>query len=442
MTDLSALAGRLVRLAWPVALARLGIMGMGVADTIMVGQLAPKELSHQALGWAPTAVFLVTGIGLLMGVQVLAARAIGAGDKAASGAAWRKGIVLALIAGAVAIAVVWSAGPHMLTMFGVAPELAEPAMAVGRILALSIPLHLIYVACSSYLEALQRPVVGAVVMWTANILNVALNFWLIPQMGAEGSAWATFGARLFLAGVLVVWILRLHDARALGVLGGAAGPSYGAILRIGAAAAVSQAVEAGAFSAMTIIAGRVGADEVAAYQILLNLLSAVFMIAMGLSTATAVIVSESIGARAHATARAAGWMGLSLNTVAMTLAAVLFLLCGGAIAGAFTSDGALAALVAGNMLIAALILAPDGGQVVAAAVLRARGDNWFPTASHILAYAVVMPATAFWLAETMGRGVAGLLEAIMIASVLSVGVLVARLAMLARGSRAEDPAFL
>ena len=53
-----------------------------------------------------------------------------------------------------------------------------------------------------------------------------------------------------------------------------------------------------------------------------------------------------------------------------------------------------------------------------------------------------MPATAFWLAETLGRVVLGLLEAIMIASVLSVGVLVARLAILTRASRAEDPAFL
>ena len=50
---------RLLGLAWPVALARLGIMGMGVVDSIVVGQLAPRELPHQALGWAPTAIFVV-----------------------------------------------------------------------------------------------------------------------------------------------------------------------------------------------------------------------------------------------------------------------------------------------------------------------------------------------------------------------------------------------
>jgi len=432
MSSLRDLAGRLVRLAWPVALARLGIMGMGVVDTIMVGQLAPKELSHQALGWAPSGVFLVTGIGLLAGVQVLAARAIGAGDPAASGAAWRKGLVIAVAAGLVAVAALWAGGAHILTAFGISPDLAEPAMDVGRILALSIPLHLVYCACAFYLEAIKRPLVGTIVMWAANVLNIGLNWALIPQLGAEGSAWATLGARAFLAFTLVAWIWFLADARTLGVRGGTAGPSYRALLAVGAAAAVSQAVEAGAFSGMTIIAGRIGPDAVAAYQILLNMLAAVFMIAMGLSTATAVTVSEAIGAKAPKIATRAAWTGIGLNTIAMGACALVFVIFPEPIARAFTSDAALATIVAANMLLAAVILAPDGGQVVAAAALRARGDNWFPTASHILAYAVVMPPLAFVLAEIGGRGVAGLLDAILIASIASVGVLCVRLWALGR----------
>src|SRR5690348_18331251 len=78
---------RLLRLAWPVTLARLGIMGMGVCDAMVVGRLAPDELPHQALGWAPTAVLLVSGIGLLLGVQVLGARALGANDPEQAGGA-------------------------------------------------------------------------------------------------------------------------------------------------------------------------------------------------------------------------------------------------------------------------------------------------------------------------------------------------------------------
>jgi MATE family multidrug resistance protein len=85
------------------------------------------------------------------------------------------------------------------------------------------------------------------------------------------------------------------------------------------------------------------------------------------------------------------------------------------------------------MPLAALVLVPDGGQVVVAQALRARGDNWLPTASHVLAYVLVMPPLAWWLGEHLGRGVGGLMQAIVIASFLSVGVLMLRLGRLTRG---------
>jgi MATE family multidrug resistance protein len=428
MSAARPLSIQLLGLAWPVALARLGIMGMGVADTIMVGQLAPDELAHQALGWAPTGPFLVAGIGLLTGVQVLAARGIGAGQPSHAGAALRIGLWLALAAGLAATLAIWLSGPTLLMSFGVKPELAEPAAAVSKILALSIPLHLAYVACAYFLEAIQRPGAGAVVMWTANIVNIAANALLIPHFGAEGSAWATLASRAFLFLVLFGWIATRPFARDHGVFGRATpgAPGISAMLSVGVAASLSQAAEAGAFSAMTVIAGRIGDAEVAAYQIILNLLAVVFMIAMGIAAASAVLVSEAIGAGAPARARKAGWIGLALNTGFMLAAGLLLIAFAMPLARAFTADESLAALVAGLMWLAAIITLPDGGQVVAASALRARGDNWFPTASHILAYVVIMPPLAFWLAESQGQGVAGLLWAIFWASVVSVCVLIGR----------------
>jgi MATE family multidrug resistance protein len=98
----------------------------------------------------------------------------------------------------------------------------------------------------------------------------------------------------------------------------------------------------------------------------------------------------------------------------------------------------LAALIASLMWIAALVLHPDGAQVVTASALRARGDNWFPTFSHILAYAVAMPLLGYWFAERQGLGVAGLLFAIFSSSVLSAGVLLTRWWALAQKSEAGD----
>jgi len=68
--------------------------------------------------------------------------------------------------------------------------------------------------------------------------------------------------------------------------------------------------------------------------------------------------------------------------------------------------------------------------VVAASALRARGDNWFPTASHLLSYALVMPALGLWLGEWRGQGVTGLMLAILAASWLSCTALCVRQWML------------
>jgi MATE family multidrug resistance protein len=417
----------LLRIAGPVALARLGIIGMALVDVVVVGQLAPDELPHQALGWAPTAVFLVAAIGLLQGVQVLAARSLGEKNPEGAGVALRRGLVLGLIAGLLSAALMWLGGENIFTVFGIEEDLAGPSTPVMMVLALSIPLHLLFIAGTYFLEAIKKPGIGTAVMWAANIVNLALNLLWVPEHGAIGSAWATVFARVFLAGALLLWIFLLRDGAHYGVrkLGGK-GPSYGALLAVGIAAAVSQAVEAGAFSAMTVIAGRISADVVSAYQILLNLMAFVFMVALGLSAATSVLVSEAIGRRAPHDAARAGWTGIGLNAIAMIIAAIIILVFAQPIGRAYTADVGLATLIASLMWVAALALHPDGAQVVTASALRARGDNWFPTFSHILAYAVVMPVIGYWLAEREGMGVAGLLFAIFWASVVSAAILLLR----------------
>lgn len=423
-----------LRLAGPVALARLGIIGMGLVDVIVVGQLAADELPYQALGWAPTAVFLVAAIGLLQGVQVLAARATGEGNPQGAGVALRRGLVLALVAGALSAGLMWLGGERLFTTFGIGEDLAGPSTPVMAVLALSIPLHLLYVAGTFFLEAIKKPGISTAIMWGANIVNLVLNLWWVPEHGALGSAWATVGARVFLAGLILIWIyFVLRDRKHFGVgVKNAVGPTYGALLAVGIAAAVSQAVEAGAFSAMTVIAGRLGADFVSAYQIILNIMALVFMVALGVGAASAVLVSEAIGRHAPQDASRAGWTGIGLNAIGMIIAAVVLLVFAEPIGRGYTADASIAALVASLMWVAALVLHPDGAQVVAASALRARGDNWFPTFSHILAYAIVMPLLGFWLAETREMGVAGLVLAIFWASVLSASVLLLRWWALAR----------
>jgi MATE family multidrug resistance protein len=438
MSPSQSLPARLIALALPVALARLGIMTMGICDVIVVGQLAPDELAHQALAWAPTGVMIVTGVGLLSGVQVLAAQAVGAGEYARAGSALRRGLMLGVLAGALSTLGLWSAGAELFTTLGIAPELAQRSARVMNVLALSVPLHLAYIAATFFFEAIQRPAIATALMWIANVCNLLLNLWLVPRHGALGSAYATLGARAFLAAGLIAYALFMSDAPRYGTRSGKARVRYGALLRVGGAAALSQAAEAGAFSGMTVLAGRLGERAVATYQILLNLLAVVFMVSLGVASATSVLTAEAVGRADARAATRAGYLGLKLDALTMLVLALSVAALRAPIGELYTADRALASACAALFPLLATVLIPDGAQAVLAGALRARGDNWFPTASHLFAYALVMPALGFAWCDRARLGVSGLLWASLSASVLSAGVLLARHAWLARGQPADE----
>ena len=308
----------LLTLAAPVVASRLGIMAMGLVDTLVVGRHSAVELGYLALAWAPTGVVLTTAIGLLQGVQVLTSQAIGAGRSAATGAILRRGLVYAFWVGWAAALVLAGAGPVLLAHVGLDPHLAAGATPVLRLLALSLPPIMLADAGIFWLEAHGRATPGTIAMWGANVVNLGLNLWLVPGhsgfavAGAAASAWSTALSRtallLFTAVAVVVW----PQARGFGVFRRApreAGAAA-ALRRVGYAASISYAVESSAFSAMTVIAGWLGAAAVASWAIVLNLMALVFMVPLGLATATAVLVGRAYGARDAVGVRRAGLLGL------------------------------------------------------------------------------------------------------------------------------------
>ncbi|MET0544851.1 MAG: MATE family efflux transporter, partial [Caulobacterales bacterium] len=107
----------------------------------------------------------------------------------------------------------------------------------------------------------------------------------------------------------------------------------------------------------------------------------------------------------------------------------------GWIASAYTVDPALRAVTGPLLLLAALMMVPDGLQVVSAGALRAHGVNWFPTVSHLASYLLVMIPLAIWLSWGLHRAAEGLVQAIILASVMSGTVLVLRVVWLAQTLR-------
>lgn len=428
----------LLHLAWPVVLARIGIMTMGLTDVIVVGNYSSIELAWSSLALAPTAIIVTTAVGLMMGVQVMTARLIGEGRRGEVGGVLRRGVVYSMQIGFASMIGLILIGPWALKHMGLAPGLGEGASPVLVVFALSMPGYLVSVAAQFFLEALHRPRAGMWAMWIANGLNLALNLLLVPDIlgigldGAVASAWATFFARTSLAVFLLIYIVRLPEARALGVFRRPARnrADEREQRKVGYGAGSSYFIEVGAFAAMTFIAGQLGAIETAAWAIVLNVSAIVFMVPMGLSAATAVLVGRAYGARDGRGVLRAGLVGIGV-VIALTLAVALFVWpAAPLIASAYNRDPELLAVVIPALVLTTLFFVADGIQVVSASANRAAGDVWWPTIMHFGAYSLIMMPLGWWWAHRIG--VDGLVWAVIVASLVSSALLTGRFVRVAR----------
>lgn len=430
----------LLTLAWPVVMARLGIMVMGLTDAVVVGRYSARELGYHAMGWAPTMVVLTTGVGLLMGVQVMTARHIGEGKRDQVGAVLRRGLVYGLWLGVGSTVLLALAGPWVMRSIGLERDLAKGAAAALVVFSLSLVPYLLACVGQFFLEALGRPKAGMGAMWSANVVNLAANLWLVPGTsgfpvdGAVASAWATFLARVALAVWLAVYIVRLPEARELGLLRKPADGRQAAAeqFKVGYGSGASYFIEVGAFAGLTVIAGWLGVMQVAAWNVVFNVAAVIFMVPLGLAAATAILVGRAYGARQRHTMVLAGLTGFAVTAAAMLAICAAVFFGAGMIASAYAKEPALLAVAVPALLLSCLFFLADGLQVVAAQALRARGDVWWPTAIHLTAYALVMLPLGWLFAHRLGWSVNGIVWAVIVASLISASLFVGRFLLLAR----------
>jgi MATE family multidrug resistance protein len=123
----------------------------------------------------------------------------------------------------------------------------------------------------------------------------------------------------------------------------------------------------------------------------------------------------------------------------MLILGIVFLALGPEIADLFSDDGELVLIAGGLIAFCAWILIADGGQVVLAHALRGRGDAWVPTASHVLSYWGIMVPGGYLFAVAWDGGVLGLFWSILVASIVSVGLLAVRFYYLSWMDRRYTP---
>jgi MATE family multidrug resistance protein len=315
----------------------------------------------------------------------------------------------------------------LLNRMRIPPDIIALAVPYSKAMAWGTLPLLLYFAVRRCMQGMNlvRPIAFALV--TANIINAGGNWLLIygklgaPAMGAVGSGWSTAWARIYLAAVLVGYLLWYDHKHRTDLLRTPIQPDLMRIrqlIALGLPAAMQITLEIGVFALVTALIGRLGAVSLASHQIALNTVSLTYMVPLGISSAAAVRVGQAIGRRNPQGAADAGDSAIFFGAVFMTLAGIALLLFPRQIARLYTPDAAIIRSTVLLLAAGAAFQLFDGIQTVATGALRGAGDTRTPMLCHFTAYWIIGLPLGAWLCFRKNMGAFGLWAGLSLALIL------------------------
>ena len=418
----------MLNLAMPIILAELGWTTMSIVDTMMVGRQSDSAVAIGAVSLGSIIYYVVAifGTGLMLGLDTLVSHSYGTGDMEEVHRSLINGVYLALGVTPVLMGMIWAAGPF-LTKLHLQPELIAQAVPYLHTLNWSTLALLLYFVFRRYLQGinLAKPVMFSLI--SANAVNVVGNWSLVyghlgfHAMGTVGSGWATCISRIYMAFVLLVYCLYyelrykhgLFDASRMPHM-----PRMRQLLQLGFPAAMQIGFEVGVLAVATTLIGKLGPVPLASHQVALNTVSLAYMVPLGIGSAAAVRVGQTLGRKDPHGASRAGWTALALGAAFMSCMALVFWSVPSYIVRIYTPDPAVIAVASGLLFVGAFFQLFDGLQVVATGALRGAGDTRTPMICHLVFYWAVGLPVGSYLCFGLGWGAKGLWMGLCVALIL------------------------
>jgi MATE family multidrug resistance protein len=434
----------LLRLAWPLFVANLALVGNGTIDAVMAGRLSATDLAAVAIGSSIYVTVYIGLMGVLQALSPIAGHHFGAGRWRAIGDDVQQALWLSVLLTAIGLPCVLAT--ELWTGFARADaEVGRRASVYLQAIAFGLPAALatrVFVALNA---AVSRPKVTMVITVTALALKAPLNLVFmhgagpIPALGGAGAGVATgLLAWLMLAMSVAIWRFDPFYARFRSTaLHGPRWASLRELLRLGVPIGLATLFEVTSFTFMAVLIARLGTQAVAGHQIVANLVAILFMVPLSLGVATSVLVSQSLGAAAPSVARRAALRGFRIAMAVAAAAALLLWLLREPIVGLYTSDPAVAAVALSLLGLAALFHVCDAGQGIAGFVLRGYKNTFWPMVIYGVSLWGIGLGGGYWIglsASPFGppRGALGFWEAATIALALAAVLLTVLAAAVSR----------
>ena len=390
-------------LAWPPIVGNLLFASVGVISIKAVGTLGAEAVAAVGTGQRMVWVFQALLMAVMTGTTALVARAVGSKNMIEAAHVTRLAIGVSIALSLITTLVIVLFAEKFIGIFGLDPVAQELAVTYLTISILFIPFMAIGMVIGAALRAAGDVKTPMYIGVFTNIIAIYLLLGLVngqygmPKLGILGAALAmgisfTIGAAiqlyLWLANKLVV---------PLGKAGAFTKERLRQLITISYPAGIESFVfQFGMLSFFWIVA-MYGTEEVAAYNIGVNILMLSFILGNGFSVAAATLSGQFLGASDPVAAYKSGYQAAGMTMLAMSLSGLLLAFFAEPIAWFFIQDEEVVKFAVIFVWIFAMAQPFMALEFSLGSTLRGAGDTRSPLVITIIGLLVIRVPIAFLL---------------------------------------------
>lgn len=405
----------LLKLAYPLILSQLAQFGIIFTDVVMMGLLGPEVLAGAGFGAAIFSFLLMfsTGVITIITNQVSSHMH----DKIAVKQIIHSGLFISLLLFSFFGLLLWNINP-ILTMLGQEPSIIETVSLYLKILIWGMLFNLFYMTLRAFTIGILHPQLITTITIGAMFLNVILNFSFIyafPSLGVMNLAIASSLVFFMMFITLTINVLCNKKLKPYGLLRdlNLFHPTLILkILRLGIPMGFIFTFESGFFIYSTFMAATFGTISLAAHHIAIHLCVLAYMVIVGISNATSVMVSQAFSQLDFNRIRTIGRAGIFLGLIWMSITSLLFILWPKPLIYLFTyfnqqEMASVFAVAVSLLVIAAALQLFDGLQGITFGILRGVEEGFKPMLIAIIGYWCIGAPFSYLLSIVWQSGVEG-----------------------------------
>jgi putative MATE family efflux protein len=416
----------LLLLSWPMIVMETLYVISQVIDMVWIGRLGDAALAGAGIANIVIMLVMSADFGIIAGVRAMIARHIGAGDIPGAKRVAGQALMIGVIWGAIVTVPGYLFAPHLMSMFGLAPDVIAQGTSYMRVMfsawvAMEVLLGGLYIiqSCGDTINPMKLELSIRIVHVTLCPFLV-LGLWIFPHMGVAGAALSNVISQILGAGIGMWLLFRGHTRIRLSFSDFHFDFNLvGRILKIGIPALIMNLQRAFGTMILTWFFAPFGTLAVAAHSIASRVEMFIFMPSMALGSGAGVLVGQNLGAKKPERAERGAWLAMGIVEIFMVVCAVLLLIFANPIIGIFTTDPELVKVGAAFLRIA------TAGYVVLALTtvlqncIASAGDTLPNMIISIVAVWVIQLPLAYVLPHFTSLGVYGIRWAIVISTIIT-----------------------